>query len=127
MKISGFGKLLATTYTDKLSINRYGKVDNPDGTTGTKLPDIPVYTDIPCRLSFNQEDNPETSKQDVNPIYLQIKVFCGVGVDIRKGDFIEVEKLADDGTVLALYKGTANLPLVYTTHKEILFAKVGDA
>ncbi len=127
MRLSGFGSLLATTYMDVMSINRYVPHENEDGTTGTRLPETPLHEAVPCRISFEQEDNPEPGKQDVNPIYQKIKLFCGVGTDIKKGDFVEAKKVGDDGTVIGLYKGTANLPLVYTTHKEILLVKGGDA
>ena len=36
-------------------------------------------------------------------------------------------KKQDDGTTLATYIGTANLPLSYVTHREIALVDVGDA
>ena len=72
MKLSSFGKLLTPTYTDKLSINRYTEIENADGTIGIGLPETPLYSDVQCRISFKNSDNPESNKDDSNPIYLPI-------------------------------------------------------
>lgn len=127
MKLSSFGKLLSPTYTDKLSINRFIEVTNPDGTIGMGLPKEPVYSDVRCRISFNISDNPETTKEDSNPIYLQIKIFCSPNEDIQKGDILVANRIGDDGEVLESYNGIANLPFKYVTHQEVLFTEVGDA
>lgn len=127
MKISKFGRLLEKTYTDRLSINRHTEITNADGTSGIGLPTTPKYSDIPCRISFNQTDNPESNKDDTNPIFLRVKLFCNPYVDIVKGDILIADRIDDDGNIMETYKGTANLPLKYTTHQEVLFAKVGDA
>lgn len=127
MKLSSFGKLFTSTYTDRLTINRYTEIDNPDGTTGMGIPEEPLYSDVKCRVSFNQSDNPESGKEDSNPIYLQVKIFCSTDVDIQKGDILVANRIGDDGSVIASYKGIANLPFKYVTHQEVLFAEVGDA
>lgn len=127
MKLASFGKLLTSTYTDRLSINRYTEIENVDGTIGMGLPETPVYSDVQCRISFKNSDNPESNKDDSNPIYMQIKIFCNPEVDIKKGDILVAEKIGDDGSVLATYKGIANLPFKYVTHQEVLFTEVGDA
>ena len=90
MKLSSFGKLLSPTYTDRLSINRFTEITNPDGTIGMGLPKTPLYSDVQCRISFNSSDNPETTKEDSNPIYLQVKIFCSPSVDIKKGDILNI-------------------------------------
>lgn len=127
MKLSSFGKLLTLTYTDKLSINRYTEIENADGTIGMGLPETPLYSDVQCRISFKNSDNPESNKDDTNPIYMQVKIFCNPNVDIKKGDILVAERVGDDGSILATYTGTANLPFRYVTHQEVLFAEVGDA
>lgn len=127
MKLSSFGKLLSPTYTDKLSINRFIEVTNPDGTIGMGLPKEPMYSGVRCRISFNISDNPETTKEDSNPIYLQIKIFCSPNEDIQKGDILVANRIGDDGEVLESYNGIANLPFKYVTHQEVLFTEVGDA
>jgi len=127
MKLASFGKLLASTYTDRLSINRYTEIKNADGTIGMGLPKTPLYSEVQCRISFKNSDNPESDKDDSNPIYLQVKIFCAPNVDIQKGDILIAEKIGDDGSVIASYKGIANLPFKYVTHQEVLFTEVGDA
>jgi len=127
MKLSSFGKLITSTYTDKLSINRYTEIDNPDGTIGMGIPEEPLYSDVQCRISFKQSDNPESNKEDTNPIYMQVKIFCNSEVDIKKGDILVAQRIGDDGSILETYNGTANLPFKYVTHQEVLFAEVGDA
>jgi hypothetical protein len=110
-----------------MSISRYKEVLNDDTTTSVEESETPVYTDIPCRISFTSTDNPETTKEDSNPVYLQIKVFCSPEIDVQKGDKIVAQRIDNSGNVIATYKGTANLPLQYVTHKEILLVQVGDA
>jgi len=127
MKLASFGKLLASTYTDRLSINRYTEIKNADGTIGMGLPKTPLYSEVQCRISFKNSDNPESDKDNSNPIYLQVKIFCAPNVDIQKGDILIAEKIGDDGSVIASYKGIANLPFKYVTHQEVLFTEVGDA
>ena len=127
MKLSSFGRLLTPTYTDKLSINRYTEIENADGTIGMGLPETPLYSDVQCRISFKSNDNPESNKDDSNPIYLQVKIFCSPDVDIQKGDILVADRIGDDGSVIASYKGIANLPFKYVTHQEVLFIEVGDA
>lgn len=126
MNLGSFGKMLNTLYTDKMSIFRHTEVLNDDTTTSVEESETPVYTDIPCRISFTSTDNPETTKEDSNPVYLQIKLFCSADIDVQKGDKIVVQRI-DNGNVIATYKGTANLPLQFVTHKEILLVQVGDA
>jgi len=121
--------ILKKLYEDSLTINRYTKVTNPiDGTTGIELDDIPVITGVPCRISFGDTDNPEKGKEESNPIYMEIKIFCGSDVDIRVGDKLTVKRMGNDGTtILATYTGTANLPHIYISHKEFAITEVGVA
>jgi hypothetical protein len=127
MKLGMVSKVLAKTYKDLMSISRYEAVVGEDGTTQTTLKLIPTYTDIPCRVSFSDSDNSETTKDDSNPIYMEIKVFCGPQVDIKKGDKLVVTCKDDDGTTLKTYNGNANLPFTYVSHKEIRITEVGEA
>lgn len=127
MKLSSFSKLLSPTYTDRLSINRFTEITNSDGTIGIGMPEEPLYSDVQCRISFNISDNPETTREDSNPIYLQVKIFCAPNVDIQKGDILVAERIGDEGEVIETYNGKANLPFKYVTHQEVLVTEVGDA
>ena len=127
MNLAGFKDLFALTYTDRLSVKRHVEIINSDGTTGLSLPNTPIYDDVQCRISFNQTDNPEPGKEDSNPIYMQIKLFCAPELDIRKGDSLVAQRLNDDGSVLKTYTGKSNLPLQYASHLEVMMTEVGDA
>lgn len=128
MKLGAFGKVFALMFTDKMTISRYTETLNPDGTTNISSDVEPVYENVACRVSFNQNDNPESLGDDANPIFLQVKIFTATATDIRKGDYVVAQRLDDDGeTVLATYEGESNLPVVYVTHKEAAIAQTGDA
>jgi hypothetical protein len=127
MKLSKFSKLLTPMYTDIMTVYRTEPKENSDGTTSVKLSETPVYEDIPCRISTTKADNSESTADDTNPQYSEIKVFCAPDYVIRKGDKIVAVKKQDDGTTLITYTGTANLPFAFVTHKEIVLAEVGDA
>jgi hypothetical protein len=129
MKLSQFSRLVEPFYTDKLSIKRHtGSEDPVDHTTKAVLSKEPIYSGIPCKISFSHADSPNADTDSLNPISLEIKIICSVSVDIKKGDSLTAYKMAEDGTtVLGTYTGIANLPLIYATHKEILFIKAGVA
>lgn len=127
MKLSSFSNVLSALYTDKMSVFRYVETKNADETVSVELKKVPEISDQPCRISFPTTDNPETTKEDSNPIYLQIKVFCSVKLAVKKGDTIIAHRLDDNGNIIKSYKGTANLPLHFVTHQEILLVEVGDA
>lgn len=122
MKLSGFAPIISTMFNDKMDIRRYVDVDNADGTTDTALPDTPIYTNVPCRVSFSSEDNPRDNDIDDTPVKIVPKIFCKVSADIKAGDFIKVSRFNDEGDVIATYAGKLGLPSVYITHKEALFS-----
>lgn len=127
MKLSKFSKLLTHMYTDTMTVYRRVPAENNDGTTSVKLSETPVYEDIPCRISTTKMDNAESTADDTNPQYSEIKIFCTPDLVIHKGDKIKAVKKQEDGTILITYTGTANLPLAFVTHKEIVLVEVGDA
>lgn len=127
MNLSGVSRIFQCLYTDRVSISRLQEVKESDGTTRTEVSKVPLYKDIPCRISFSSGDNPEGSTDSVNPEHLQIKVFCASDVDVRKGDTIIADRLDEAGNVISSYRGTANLPACFVTHKEILLVQTGEA
>ena len=123
MKLSGFSGIIKSMLTDKMSINRYSNKDEEDGTTTTVLPDTPLYTDVPCRVSFlSSGEKPNDKDVDDTPIELVPKIFCQLSADLREGDFIVVNRFNDEGEVIATYAGKVGLPSVFITHKEALFS-----
>lgn len=127
MKLSSAANILSKLYTDTMNITRLQEITGEDGTSRMVVPDEPLYVGIKCRISFSSADNPDGATDSNNPQHLQIKVFCDPGVDVKKGDALLVNRLNDDGSILASYKGTANLPQSYVTHKEISLVNAGDA
>lgn len=122
MRLGDFAKIITTTFADKMSINRYVDKETEDGSTETILPDEPIYTDVPCRISFSFDESPKDREVDEVPVKNICKVFCSTNVDIRAGDFVTVNRFDDDRNVIATYSGKMGLPSVFITHKEALLS-----
>ena len=113
-------------YTDKMTVNRHEASTNADGTTKVSLAVLPIYSNLPCRISFGSTSDPLYSQpQDKNVLFKPTAVFCNPSYDIRKGDHISVERFNADGTRMVLYSGIANLPSKYETHQEFDIVEVG--
>ena len=121
MKLGAFSGIITTTFTDKMDITRYVEQENPDGTTETALPDVPLYTDVSCRISFVSEENPKDGAVDDTPVKSIPKVFCKIDADVQAGDYITLRRIGDGGNVMATFSGQVGLPSIYPTHKEALF------
>lgn len=121
MRLGDFAGIITTMFSDTMDITRYIDKENDDGTTETVLSDTPIYSGVPCRISFSSEENPGDTDIDNTPVKLSPKIFCKVGVDLQTGDYITVKRLNDDGEVIATYSGKVGMPAVYTSHKEALF------
>lgn len=122
MKLGAFAAIITTMFSDRMDITRYIDKENKDGTTETVLSDTPIYTDIPCRISFSSEENPGDTDIDNTPVKLSPKIFCKVGEDLREGDYITVRRFNDNNEVIATYSGKVGLPAVLISHKEALFS-----
>lgn len=122
MKLGGFSGIVGSMFDDKMDINRYQDTLNDDGTTDTKMSETPIHKNISCRVSFSTDESPRDSQVDDVPIKNVPKIFCGLNVDIRAGDFVTVRRFGDDGSVIATYSGKVGLPSVFATHKEALFS-----
>lgn len=127
MKLSGFGSLLQLMYKDKMDVYRYSQYEEEDGSTYIGLSDKPIYSQIPCRVSFVTNDISEPTAEDINHLSLHIKIFCAANTDIKKGDKLVAYRMGDNGEVLETYTGKASKPRQYVTHKEISLEEVGEA
>ena len=96
--------------TDKIDIGRRTEIENPDETTGESNPEVPLYTDIPCHISFSDVDNPDPNTAETRPVNKMLTINCSVDVDLQNGDLITAYKLANDGTVLEQYVGVIGEP-----------------
>lgn len=127
IKLAKFGKLLEVTYNDKFTVWRHQDVNNDDGTTSSKLKEVAEIINKACRVSTTRPDQAQSTKDDTNPKYAELKVFTSPSHNVRKGDKLVAIKYQDDGTILTTYRGTCNKPMVYPTHQEIVLVDVGDA
>lgn len=120
--LSQYKGIVNQLFSDKLDIYRYTSSLNDDGTTKPSLPDTPLYSNIPCRISFSRTID-LTTDITVNklPIHLIPKVFCDTSIDIKAGDYIVITRKNTQ------YKGIAGKPNVYETHQEISLTVGGDA
>ncbi len=114
-------KLIESQFKDKVSIYRYVNGKNEDGTTYTNREPTPISIDVPCKISYLNFDSPNPDEVDTNLVLLNPKLFISVETDIRVGDYLNIEVLDMQGNVIGTYEGTAGLPNIYVTHKEILF------
>lgn len=104
------GEAMQAFDTDKIDIARRTEIVNPDGTTGETGIDTPLYTDIPCHISFKQIDNPDPNTAETRPIIKALTINCPLNVDLQNGDFITAYKLANDGSVIETYSGVIGEP-----------------
>ena len=133
VKLSKVSKIYNSLYTDRLTVQRFVAADesnessyNEDGTLKVGEELVTIYEDKKCRISFSSKDN-ETPELDVNKIEQQIKLFCDVTLEIKKGDYLKIDRMSDDGCVLATYEAIASLPFKYVSHQEIYLTKTGYA
>lgn len=106
--------------TDKMDIGRKTEIVNPDGTTGETNPKVPLYTDIPCHISFITADNPDSNTVDVEPTITGLDINCALEVDLQKGDYITAKKLDNTGNILETYIGIIGYPTVTQSRKSAL-------
>lgn len=115
------GKALRVFDTDLMDIGRRQVIENPDGTTGETNPQEPLYTDIPCHISFISSDNPNPEPNDVIPVITGLQINCDLSVDIQNGDYIVAKKMDNDKkTVLETYYGVVGFPEVTQSRKSTI-------
>lgn len=96
--------------TDKIDIARRVEIINPDGTSGESGVDTPLYTNIPCHISFSQIDNPDPNTAETRPIIKTLVINCPIDIDLQNGDFITAYKLDFSGNTIESYKGVIGEP-----------------
>lgn len=116
------GEAMKAFDTDKIDIGRRSEIENPDGTTGETTPDIPLYKDVYCHLSFDNVDNPDPNTAETRPINKVLTINCPVEVDLQNGDFITAYKLANDGSILEQYQGIIGAPSTSMSRKSAQMA-----
>ena len=104
------GEAIKSFDTDKMDIGRRIPVINPDGTEGETNPEIPIYTDVPCHISFDHIDNPDPETVVTRPIIKALKISCPIEIDLQNGDLVTAYKLAYDGSTIESYIGVIGEP-----------------
>lgn len=104
------GKAMKAFDTDKIDIGRRTSIVNPDGTEGETTPTTPIYTDVPCHISFSNYDNPDPNTAETRPVNKSLVINCSLDVDLQNGDFITAYKLDNSGNVIETYSGVIGEP-----------------
>lgn len=104
-------------YTDRMSVERSNKVvENKI----TKNVYNFIYTDIPCRISLEREDQSNNENADIVRTSENNKVFCDPKYILEKGDRITVTRYNEDGEVIMVKYAYIGRPYYYKTHVEFL-------
>ena len=113
-----FHKYIEKMYVDKLTIVRYVKVKNDDGTTG-HVRDTSL-ADIPCHISSLKQDERNMTNWDADEVEAKVKVFLSpFGVKVQKGDEVIADKYLN-GVKVQSYKGFAGDPLFYDLAQQFI-------
>lgn len=107
-------KMQQLLYDGICTIYEYQKIVD-QVTRETKSDNIPVYTNIPCRVSFSS-NVPTTDKtqQTADDLKQIIKLFITPDIVIKAGSKIDITQ----NNVSTSYKNSGQ-PAVYATHQEI--------
>jgi hypothetical protein len=116
--LSPFGKIIANLmYSDLLTVSRRTKGKDKYGrTVDSTIEDI--YTDIPCKCSFSQKDEPSDTQLNYMPVKVQITLFVSNQYKISPGNEIVVKRTLN-GVIQEIVKGRAGKPNTFDTHQEI--------
>ena len=108
---------LESLYDKTATVYRYQEVEKLSGATGMEW--VPVYTDIPCRISTvgaRTLDNAEQTAATL--IQSDEKLFCSSSYELLEGDRF---------TVAGVEYETSQRPFRYMSHQEILLKFRGYA
>jgi len=115
------GEAMQAFDTDKMDISRRIPVENPDGTSGETDEATPLYSNIPCHISFQQLDYPDTnaSMSETRPVNKVLKISCSTSIDLQNGDLITAYKLANNGDTIESYIGVIGEPSTTMSRKTV--------
>lgn len=107
--------MIEETYDGICSIYIYGKTTDPATHITTKGETL-IYEDIPCRISFKNNNLNDSIPTETASVPVQkIKLFTAPENTIPKGSKIEVTQ----NNVTRAYKSSGE-PMMYYTHQEII-------
>lgn len=127
MRLGSFSAIITSMFKDRMTVYRYTSEEAVNGSTTIDLSVTPTYKDIPCRISFLSEESPKHLDVDQTPVFTMPKIFFSTSYRLLAGDHVIVNRINDDGDIIATYEGEAGLPAMFVTHQEALFAIRGSA
>lgn len=110
MSLGQIKKELQTLYTGKATIYSYSYATGEHGVK--QKGDIPILTDIPCRLSFSRKA--ENEQDTTGSIVQDITMYCDPSYEIPSGSKIVITQ----NGVTRTYKCSSD-PAVYESHQEV--------
>ena len=111
------GEAMQAFDTDKMDIARRQTIENPDGTTGETSINVPIYTNVPCHISFESVDNPDPNTAETRPIIKALKISCNTDIDLQNGDLVTANKLDNSGNTIESYIGIIGEPSTSMSRK----------
>lgn len=80
---------------------------------------VEIYSNIPCNIEINQEDNPNPTAIDVTPIVSSLIIHMPNWVDVRNNDYIVAKRMSNSNQILTAYRGVCGEPAVWQSRKTI--------
>ena len=107
--------MIEETYDGICSVYVYGSTVDPETHITHKVETL-IYEDIPCRISFknNNLNDSQPTETAAKPVQ-KIKLFTSPDANIPKGSKIKVTQ----NNVTRTYKSSGE-PMMYYTHQEII-------
>lgn len=110
-------------YSDLMTVYRQCEVILDDGSVGYEKQEI--YSNVPCKLSFDSQDKSLYDSIDINALSIGIKIFCDSILKIQKGDYIVCSRTVDSDT--KYFQGLSNEPTKYFDgHQELLIVDTSE-
>lgn len=127
MDLGVFAPILEGFYTDEVTIYRYITFTDTDGATQYELSETPVYSSVPCRISFPGMENPKDVTIDSVPLSYSPKLFLSPTIKVLPGDFVVIKRLDGKGKTLKMYRGELGQSNMFPSHQEVRFNYKEDA
>jgi hypothetical protein len=124
MNLEKYTSILKQYRYDKMNIKRYTEIVNSDGSTDITMPANPTYSNVPCKISFQQIEKQNETGMTFS-IDSNIKIFCATDIDLKDNDYIEITRTVGAKTVT--YKGNIGMPALFQTHQEAELTLIGHA
>ena len=119
-RVSVIKESLNKLYTDTITV--YSQEPKTDPITKRITNDREVIDnmkDLECRVSFGSSDSGNNDNKAINPMDYDVLVFMDSSHKIKKGSYVIIKRMADDGTVLDTIKGLTGNAAIYPSHQQL--------